>query len=767
MDVLTTDEWIKVNNAARAAAGLDPTEIALNPEVPGRGIDWQDVIYKNAPVQKYEVSLSGGKNNLKFNTSFGYLDQEGIITTTGYKKMTLRVKSELKKGKFTFGESLILTKDKRDNTTTVGGGRGNAVLEALLMIPAFNIYDENNIGGYNGPSGSVMNIGNPLGGLELVDDNTERYKAIINTSMKFEITKHLNYEARVGATANIKQDYHYEPIYEMEVTGSNTRTYLSESQTTQKYWQVENILSYNKTFGKHSVNAILGHSSQSDSYRTFGGTKEGMPDNIMVLSAGSIQPQAFGDAYKNKLISYFGRAIYAYEDRYSFTATFRRDGSSRFSSNNRWGNFPSFAAAWNIANENFFSSLNTPVTTFKIRGSYGVLGNQNIGDYQYLGLISSGLNYPVGNPEQLWVGSTQVTYPATDIKWESTATSNFGIDLSLWGGKTNLTFNYFRKVTSDLLLRIPIPLSTGVNSYPYGNAGEILNKGFETMINYQGALGELKYSISASFSHIKNNVEELATGSQELAGGYATQKGPAVTYTKEGYPMYSFFLIQTDGLFRSQDEVLAHSKDGELIQPNAEAGDIRFVDANNDGVINSDDRQYCGNPFPDFEYGLRLSLNWNELDFSMFLQGTQGNKIYNGIRAYQDAVRINVNYSTATLDSYTFNPESDFPRLNLTDPNGNGEANSDRFLEDGSYLRLKDIQLGYTIPENLLLNKLSPKARLRVYFGAQNLFTITKYNGYNPDIGGGGYSEGLGGRGVDYSVYPLSKSYHFGLQLNF
>lgn len=768
MDVLTTDEWIKVNNAARSAAGQQPTAIALHPEMPGKGVDWQDEIYRVAPVQNYEVSLSGGKDGLKFNTSFGYLDQQGIAKTTSYQKMNLRIKSELKRGKFTLGESIILLKDYNDLASSTGGGRGDALFEALLFIPAFNIYAPENVGGYNGPSGDVMNIGNPLAGLELIENTRENYRAIVNTYASFDFNDNLRFETRIGGTANLRHNFFYKPVYDVEIANSNPINDLSEENQLQKFSQIENILSFNKTFDKHSINAIIGQSAQSDYYRTVGGSIEQLPEGIKVLSAGSLTPGARGSEYKTNLISYFGRAVYAYENKYSFTATFRRDGSSRFSSNNKWGNFPSLAAAWNIGNESFFKELDTPITELKIRASYGVLGNQNIGDYQYLGLINSGRNYVVGIPETLWVGNTQLNYPAVDIKWESTATSDIGLDLSFNGGQTNLTIDYFRKITSDLLLQVPIPLSTGVSSYPYGNAGEVSNNGFEVMFNHQGSIGrELKYSVSATLSHVKNNVESLATGTQELSGGRATSNDAAVTYTKQGYPMFSFFVIKTDGLFRSEAEVQEHSKDGKLIQGNAAPGDIRFVDANDDGKIDNKDRVYCGSPFPDIDYGLRLELNYKNFDFSMFMQGTQGNKIYNGIRAYQDAVRININYSKATLNSYTFNSDSDFPRLTLTDPNGNGLPQSDRFLEDGSYLRLKDTQLGYTL-SGRLVQKISNGANLRLYVGAQNLFTLTKYQGYNPDIAGGGYTGGgLGARGVDYSVYPLNRSYHFGLQFNF
>ncbi len=325
----------------------------------------------------------------------------------------------------------------------------------------------------------------------------------------------------------------------------------------------------------------------------------------------------------------------------------------------------------------------------------------------------------------------------------------------------NFTFDYFRKKTTDVLLRVPIPLSVGAGSDPYSNAGKIANNGIETSATYNGNVNDFNFSVTGTLTAVENEVLALSTGTQQISGASASHHGAAVTYTKEGYPLYSFFLIQTDGLFRSEQEVLDHNKDGELIQPNAVPGDIRFIDANDDGKIDGNDREYAGSPFPDFTYGLRLEGNWRNIDFSLFFQGTKGNKIYNGFNTYLEAVRVNTNYSSNTLDSYTFDPNSDFPRLDMADPNGNGVDNSDRFLEDGSYFRLKTFQLGYTLPESLM-NKMSFD-NIRLYCAIENLFTISDYSGYNPDIGG----DGLKSRGVDFRVYPLNRSYHVGLQLNF
>jgi len=761
LDLLTADEWIRVSNAAYDAAGKAHLDIATNPEVSGKGVDWQDEIFRSAPTQNYSLGLSGGTDNLRYNMSLSYYNQQGIIKETDYDRLNLRVKTDYTKGIFKIGETVILTKEKRKDMPGVGGQGGNVIGAATMMLPVFNVYNENAVGGYGGASGAVMDVFNPVAALNLLDVQNDYYQALINLYAEVSIWDGLKYKLNVGTTLTEQKGYTYTPKYEVGSIFKNELNSMSESSSLTEYYQVENTLSYVKDFGKHSINLLAGQTVYQNKYRTHTASVKGMPDGIRVLDAGTDQAAATGSANSSRLLSFLGRAIYSYDNRYILTATIRRDGSSRFSSDNRWGNFPSISAAWNIVNENFFQKLNTPVSDLKLRASYGILGNQEIGDYQYLGLITPSISYAVGETNKLWVGNIQTEYPAVGLKWESTATFNIGLDVALWDNKLNYTFDYFEKTTTDLLLRVPIPLSVGAASDPYSNAGKVTNKGFEMALQYNGNVGDFNYSVSGNLSRIRNNVVELSTGTQKMSGSGASHHGSAVTYTEAGYPIYSFFLVKTDGLFRSQAEIDAHSKDGELIQPRAEVGDIRFVDYNGDGQINGEDRQYCGSAFPDFEYGIRLQGEWRGLDLSMFFQGTQGVKLYNGAKNYTETVRVNTNYSKTVLDSYTFNPNSNIPRLNIDDPNDNGADYSDRFLENGSYFRCKTIQLGYTLPA-AWTNKAFIE-RCRIYVAGDNLFTLTDYSGYNPDVAG----NGLGSRGVDHRVYPLSKSYQIGLQLNF
>ena len=758
LDLCNTDQWTKIITAATSAGKVKLPDIAANPQVKGNGTDWQDAIFRTAPVMNLSVGATGGSDNINYNLSLGYLKQDGIVKSTGYDRLNLRFKSDLTKGKFKFGESVLLTKETTNDMPGVGGQGGNVIGCAELMIPAFSVYDENAVGGYNGSTGAVLDVFNPVAALNLIKNKDDYYKALVNLYGQYEIVTGLIYKVSTGVTASEHKYSSTSPVYTV-APFSNIKNSMYQQSDLTKYWQLENTLSYNRTFDKHSINAVVGYTSYNITYSQFQASKKGMPDNKWAMDSGTDDPTAGGSSYESSMISYLGRLIYSFDNRYIFTGTFRRDGSSRFSKSNIWGNYPSVSFAWNAANENFMKDLQTPISELKIRTSYGKLGNQEIGDYQFQALITPAISYVQG--QTLWVGNIQTNYPAQNLKWESTGTANVGLDLGLWNGKLNFTVDAYQKTTTDLLLQLPIPLSVGATSNPYTNAGKIQNQGIELMLNYNGNVGEFKYSVTGTFSHVKNEVKDLSTGSQELTGGNASHNGSAVTYTKVGSPMYSFFLIKSAGLFRSQAEIDAYAKDGKLIQPNAKPGDLKFVDANNDGKIDGSDRVYCGSPFPKYEYGLRLEGSWRFIDASVYMQGVHGNKIYNGIRTYTESGIYTCNYSTELLNSYTFNPNSDIPRLDMSDPNGNGVDNSDRFLEDGSYLRLKSVQIGFTLPKSLSERYSIDKCRL--YLGADNIYTWTNYKGYNADIG----NSSITSRGIDFRQYPLCRSYHVGLQLNF
>ncbi|MDJ1485165.1 TonB-dependent receptor [Cytophagaceae bacterium YF14B1] len=769
MDVLNASEWATVSNMAHDNAGLPRLDVAQNPESLGAGTDWQGAIYRAAPVQSYEVGVGGGSENFTYNLSGGYFDQQGIVKKTDYNRVNLRMKSDFTKGRLKIGETVILTHEYWRNMAGGWGGQGgNPVGSAPKMIPVFDIYDPAAIGGFSGVSGPVVNVANPVAQLYLEDPKVYATNIIANLYGELKILDNLKYKYNIGYTGNFGYNYTYTAPYVVGGLFTNPNSDLTESRNQTTFVLQEHTLSYDKAFGKHNLQALLGFAFQKNQYRGLTGSKSGMPDGIEVLDAGTGNIAAGGNAYENSLESYFGRLVYSYDNRYLVTINFRRDGSSRFSPAYRYGNFPSVAVGWNISNEGFFDPVRTVVSTFKIRGSYGVLGNQEIPNYSYIRTIDLNLNYVTGQNQTLWPGSIQRSLVDPNIKWEESRTVNVGADFGFLEDKVSLTADYFVRKNTDLLLRVPLPLSMGSGSNPVVNAGQVTNKGIELALSYRNKVGELSYQVTGTFTSIKSIVDKLGTGTQEISGGQPTHHGSATTLSKAGEPIGSFYLIKTDGIFNSQAEIDAYSKDGQPIQPTAKPGDIRFVDANNDGIISDDDRVNAGSPNPKFSYGFGGNASWKGFDLSVFFQGTYGNKIYNGLRQDLEGMNLEWNYAKTTLNAWTPENHTDFPRAVINDPNLNSRV-SDRFLESGSYMRLRTLQVGYTIPKAL-----TDRIKLnscRIYIGFDNLFTITKYKGYNPDLGrysSSNENQGIFDRGVDYGhvAYPIARTSMLGLQIS-
>ncbi|SHG02617.1 TonB-linked outer membrane protein, SusC/RagA family [Salegentibacter echinorum] len=764
LDVLNAKEWAIVSNAAHDNANLARLEIAEEALNNGKGTDWQDEIYRVAPMQNYNLSASGGGENLTYSISGSYLDQEGIVEETGYDRWNLRLKSTFSKGRLKIGETVILSKENWQNISDGFGGQGgNPVGSAPKMIPAFSVYNENAVGGYGGAYGPVVDVASPVAHLNLENNESQAKKVIINAFAEFSILDELTYKLNTGYTSVSRHDYIYTYPYEV---GSHFRNldsdlYESRGETVNKL--MEHTLSYNQKFGDHKIEGLLGYSYQNNEYRGLTGSKSGMPPGVMVLDGGTTNIASGSNAWESALISYFGRVVYSFDDKYMVTGIIRRDGSSRFGSGNKYGNFPSIALGWNFSNEDFFNS--EVINLAKFRTSYGVLGNQEFADYRFNPAIDLNTNYVMGSGQQLWPGAIQTAFATPDIKWETSKTLNFGLDLSMLDHKLDFTADYFIKKNTDVLLQVPIPLSTGASGdSPFINAGEITNKGFEAVLSYGNVVKDFEYQVTGTFSSVDNEVNQLGTGSQQIFGGQPTHHGASATVTQAGLPVGAFYLIETDGIFNSQSEIDAHSVNGDPIQPNAKPGDIRFKDMNNDGQIDQNDRKYVGSPNPDFSFGLGGNFRWKNFDLNLFFQGTSGNKIYNGLRQDLEGMNLEYNYAKSTLNAWTpENTETSIPRAVIDDPNQNART-SDRFLEDGSYLRLKTLQIGYNISSSFLESIEVQNAR--IYASADNIFTLTNYSGYNPDIGRGG---SVLDRGVDFGhiAYPLSRTLMIGMDITF
>lgn len=765
MDVLNAQQWATVSNAAHEAAGLPGLDIAKNPEQLGVGTDWQDAIYRKAPTRNYELMIGGGGKDSRYSISGSYMDQDGIVEVTGYKRYNLRMKSETTKGRFKFGETVLLSREKWVNMAGGWGGQGgNPVGSAAKMIPVFDIFDTAALGGFGGAYGPVMNVANPVAQLYLEDIDRELTSILVNAYGQVSIIEGLDYKLNLGYTNAFGTNTDYFKRNQVGTLFSHSTNDISLSKDQNVQVLLENTLNYHKEIGKHSIQALVGYTYQKNKYTYTSAARTDLPDGIRNIDAGAGVSSSGGNSTENSLLSMLGRLIYSYDSRYLLTASIRRDGSSRFGSSYRYGNFPSIALGWNIANESFFEGLKDQVSTLKLRASYGQLGNQQIDDYLYAAAVASNINYVIGEDQHKWFGAIQTAFASPDIKWENTQTSNLGLDLGLYNNRLNLTFDYFVKKTTDVLLNVPIPGSAGAVSNPIVNAGTIRNKGIELGVNYADKIGALEFNVFGTLSKVKNKVLALGTGTQQLFGGRPTHHGASTTVTEAGGPISAFYLIKEIGIFNSEQEVKSYTNaDGGLIQPNAAPGDIRFLDNNGDGQISDLDKVYMGSPFPDFEYGFGFNASFHQFDLNVFFQGTSGNKIYNGLRQDLESMSLEFNYSKATLNAWTPDNHSDIPRAVIDDPNFNDRTSS-RFLESGSYLRMKTIQLGYTFSGNWL-EKLKLTS-FRIYASGDNLFTATKYSGYNPDIGRTG---SILDRGVDFGhvAYPLAKIYSVGVQLAF
>ncbi|MDR2811408.1 MAG: SusC/RagA family TonB-linked outer membrane protein, partial [Tannerellaceae bacterium] len=475
LNVLNAQEWATVSNAAHDAAGLARLDIAQDPASLGKGTDWQEAIFRTAPIQQYQLGIAGGTDAVKYSISGGYNTQKGIVQTTGYDRYNIRLKNEITRGIFKIGETLMLVRQKWDNNSLSvnWGSRASAIGASLVMIPAFSVYNPDAIGGYDGVRGSVVNIGNPLAQLNLEDQYTAIVNLINNTFVEVSVLPYLTYKFNVGYTKNFTNNYDYQHRYDVGSTFSNPTNNLSETKTENSTILLENTLSLDKSIGKNRIQVLAGYSYQKYDYAYWWLNNKDLPDGIYVLDAARSAASAGGNKSESVLLSMLGRVIYSFDNKYLLTATFRRDGSSRFAASNRFGNFPSVAAGWNIYKESFFKDwgLERTITNLKLRGSYGVLGNQEIGNYLYNSSISSNIKYLTGTDQHKWVGAIQTGFASPDIRWETTQTFNVGLDVSFLN-KLAFTADWFNKNTYDILLNIPIPISTGATSNPTMNAGK-------------------------------------------------------------------------------------------------------------------------------------------------------------------------------------------------------------------------------------------------------------------------------------------------------
>lgn len=760
IDVLDRAGNNAVSTAAYAAEGLSPlsyTTMSGNTDT-----DWQDEMFRSGLEQKYDVGISGGNEFATYNFSVGYFDKEGNMKGSGFERYNLRMNADFKlSDRFTIGQTISYAKSTRnkigedERSNNFGNSGFSPIMETLQSLPHNAVYDPNSPNGF---AAATVESGNIVGKTELRTNQrlVDRFQG--NVYLEANIIDGLKFRTQVGLNHTTQFQIDHSPTYNFGPQEANVMAWLDETQYRTTRWVWNNVLDYNKSFGDHNVSALIGVVAEEQDFRSTGGSNDEMPSNdLRALSDGIGNASSWGSNVSESLFSTFGQFNYAYGDKYLVQATIRRDGSSKFGPSNKHGLFSSASVGWRVSSEDFFNV--GLISNLKPRFSIGKLGNQQIGDFQYVADLSSNqnqINYPFGDGESqiVNVGTILRTYADPNIKWEETTTMNIGLDLGLLDDQIQITFDYFDSETTDMLVGIPIPATAGYNLVNETNGGAMTNKGWEASVLYKKVQGDFKFDVMANITHNKNEVTQLGFADEAFTNGQVIFDTHPTTRTEVGRSIGEFYMYKTNGLFQSQGEVDAHG-----IQPNAQPGDLRFVDVNGDGELNDDDKTYVGSGLPDFEYGITFNASYKKFDFSMFFQGSQGNQIYNGTKLLLYREQNNIkNFSADLLDAWTpSNRDTSVPRVTMLNPNGNDRP-SDYFLEDGSYLRLRNVQVGYNLGA---VNKLFTSAR--VYMAAENLFTITGYSGYDP--GNTGYQQFS--RGLDVGLYPLARNLIMGVQLKF
>lgn len=771
LDLMSGSEWYDYQtelNKIRKA----PIDLGLVDR--NTSTDWMNEISQTAFMQNYSVGISGGKaNDYKFNLGLNYISQEGTIKRTKYERFNVRQSTEktVVKDRLTVGSNFSIAKSSAtsiDEFTSSGiyDADYGVISNAIRLDPVTPAVNADGSYGYS----PYIDYYNPLASVMYGDRNSDKLAAIGNLYGEWQIIKGLKFRSSFGAEIRRIDSKTFTPVYQVSNSQKNLESRLSKTRINGDYYTFENTLSYDKTFGKkHTISAIVGYTNEWGRRESLGvGAKDliGESDNLHYIDATLDKSKTTGSnsATEYGLISYLGRVHYDYADKYLITATFRRDGSSKFSGKNRWGNFPSFALGWRMDSEEFFKKMKADwISSLKLRAGWGQIGNQNITNYVDRSLLSLSTQYgalfgPNGK-ETLYQGIAVRRLGNPDIKWETTESWNLGLDASFFNSKLIFSFEYYYKTTRDMLLAAPMPVYMGYYDQTFTNIGEANNRGIELNLEWRDRTERgFEYNVGFNMSTIRNRMIKL-NGGTPISDGSFRNGSMYVTYTNEGMPIGAFWGYKTNGLIQTQEQLDAVKKPG--VQPNAELGDVLFVDNNGDGLLDENDKCMIGNPIPDIIYGFNVSMAWKGFDLSLQFGGTLGNDVFNAMRLYTYYPNDITNKDRALLNYWTpENTNTDIPRLTDADVNDNDRI-SDRYVESGSYLRLRNAQLGYTLPSSVA--KKMKMQNVRFYISGQNLFTISSYSGLDVEVG---QSSSLS-RGVDYGIYPQAITFTGGVNITF
>ena len=747
-EMLNAAEYAAYSNDMLSAAGLATNPAWSRPETLGEGTDWLDEMFRTGFMQNYTVSYSGGNEKAHYYVSGGFSDQKGTVKTIGYQRFTFQNNNDAQVLKW-----LKFTNNITFSTDTKTGG-AYSISDAMNALPTQPV--KNDDGSWSGPDGNANwygNVRNPIGNLYTNDNKTTGYNFLANISAEITFTKWLKFKSTFGYDAklwfndNMTYAYPYKPSPVTETTRyqdtNRAFTYLSD-----------NYLTFDHTFReKHYLNIMAGTSAQWNRVDAFNATKGGfLFDSVHEFDNGTDIKDLGGSASDWAMFSFMARANYTYADKYLLTVTFRRDGSSRFGPEHRWGNFPSASAAWRISKEPWFPQRDFVINDLKLRAGYGVTGNDKIGSYAYISTYNTG-SYIFGDDVVTTLMAQSMANPS--IHWEEVRQGNIGVDLSLWNSRLTLSIDGYIKNTADMLVKAAIPITSGYEDIytTYTNAGKVSNKGAEltvSSVNFESTdAGGFRWETTLNATYNSNRIVSLNSDTPL----YQNENGGAyITMQKNGLPINVFYGYVTDGLFQTQAEIDSHA----FQQTGTAPGDIRFKDLNNDGVINENDRTVIGDPNPDWIFSMSNTFSYKGFDLSIYLQGVAGNDIFNATSISNESMSSARNQTASVRYRWTgYGTSTVVPRAVYGDPNQNSRI-SDRFVEDGSYLRLKNITLSYTFPTRWLEKIHVDNAR--IYLSCENVATLTKYSGFDPEVGI---------NGIDGNRYPVSRTLSLGINFNF
>ncbi|SDL60982.1 SusC/RagA family TonB-linked outer membrane protein [Siphonobacter aquaeclarae] len=774
LPVLDAPTYTAIKQEAYTNDGLEVPDIWKDKAYQTQKTNWQDALFRQGSTVNYDVSLRGGGKYSSFSISGGYYGEDGIIGKSYYRRYNFRVNSDHKIGsRLKIGQNFQFT-NTHDNAPNTTSSQTGLLWSAIRFHPGLPI--RNADGSYSSTQGlgAFGDINNPIYTVDNQDQDFARNRFLGNLTGEFEILPGLKARANLALDATFSENR----TFEVKVTDQfRTSSFNQLTLVHDKYWSMlqEYFLSYDRRFGKHSVSVVGGYTAQT--FNDLNATQRGRdfasedPSLRYLQYAGSIVSVAGQDGGRSydALASWFGRLNYGFRDRYLLTATLRADGSSKFAPGRRWGYFPAFSVGWRVSEEPFFQSIQPVVNSLKLTAGWGQLGNQNVGSFQYLALINTNYRYAFGGGNVL--GSAQSRLANTNIGWETAEMSNFGLESSFFNHRLTFAATYFIKDTRNMLLAPPSLGTIGSAAIPDQNVGQMRNQGLELELGYRKTSGDFTWHVGANATLIRNEVTRLATAGGFLAGPLYGRGTQEVTRTYQGHPYGTFYGYRTSGLYQTQAQIDSDpniAKDTRRDQGQIRPGDVRFVDLNGDGLIDDKDRTILGSPQPKITYGLNAGVTYKQFDLSLFFVGVGGVSIYNADRMQGLDASYSFNlYQDATQRWHGENTSNTVPRVSIDNPNRNFRP-SDLFVERGDFLRLKNLVVGYNLPKDLA-GKLK-LSNARIYVTGQNVFTLTKYSGLNPELG---YVSGNRNNGeyiqpnVDYAQYPLARTWTAGLSLTF